>query len=197
MADQYVPVPGGPNNNNYANVELIVDIAKRIPVQVSWPGAPVRPGVTAELWSLVVPHFGRGGGAGSCANLKARAAATQPRALGGRWEAVCQGRSSFMPLCLQAVWAGWGHASENPKLPELLCKHEIAFLGTVCLHQIRGHWGMMADSSGLHSPPRAALESGGPTSHVHCQRQASPGVGGHLGQWSARGKKMELLPWIP
>ncbi|XP_053444554.1 acetyl-CoA carboxylase 2 isoform X1 [Nycticebus coucang] len=61
MADQYVPVPGGPNNNNYANVELIVDIAKRIPVQ--------------------------------------------------------------------AVWAGWGHASENPKLPELLCKHGIAFLG--------------------------------------------------------------------
>lgn len=34
MADQYVPVPGGPNNNNYANVELIIDIAKRIPVQV-------------------------------------------------------------------------------------------------------------------------------------------------------------------
>ncbi|XP_019657379.1 acetyl-CoA carboxylase 2 isoform X2 [Ailuropoda melanoleuca] len=61
MADQYVPVPGGPNNNNYANVELVVDIAKRIPVQ--------------------------------------------------------------------AVWAGWGHASENPKLPELLRKHEIAFLG--------------------------------------------------------------------
>ncbi|XP_008568005.1 PREDICTED: acetyl-CoA carboxylase 2 [Galeopterus variegatus] len=61
MADQYVPVPGGPNNNNYANVELIVDIAKRTPVQ--------------------------------------------------------------------AVWAGWGHASENPKLPELLCKHGIAFLG--------------------------------------------------------------------
>ncbi|XP_077016210.1 acetyl-CoA carboxylase 2 isoform X2 [Tamandua tetradactyla] len=61
MADQYVPVPGGPNNNNYANVELIVDIAKRIPVQ--------------------------------------------------------------------AVWAGWGHASENPKLPELLHKHGIAFLG--------------------------------------------------------------------
>ena len=34
MADQYVPVPGGTNNNNYANVELILDIAKRIPVQV-------------------------------------------------------------------------------------------------------------------------------------------------------------------
>uniref|UniRef100_A0A7N9AQT6 acetyl-CoA carboxylase n=1 Tax=Mastacembelus armatus TaxID=205130 RepID=A0A7N9AQT6_9TELE len=61
MADHYVPVPGGPNNNNYANVELIVDIAKRIPVQ--------------------------------------------------------------------AVWAGWGHASENPKLPELLNKVGISFLG--------------------------------------------------------------------
>uniref|UniRef100_A0A3Q2WTH3 Acetyl-CoA carboxylase beta n=1 Tax=Haplochromis burtoni TaxID=8153 RepID=A0A3Q2WTH3_HAPBU len=34
MADHYVPVPGGTNNNNYANVELIVDIAKRIQVEV-------------------------------------------------------------------------------------------------------------------------------------------------------------------
>lgn len=35
IADHYVPVPGGTNNNNYANVELILDIAKRIPVQVT------------------------------------------------------------------------------------------------------------------------------------------------------------------
>lgn len=61
MADHYVPVPGGTNNNNYANVELILDIAKRMQVQ--------------------------------------------------------------------AVWAGWGHASENPKLPELLGKNNIAFIG--------------------------------------------------------------------
>lgn len=61
MADQYVPVPGGTNNNNYANVELIVDTAVRMQVQ--------------------------------------------------------------------AVWAGWGHASENPKLPELLHKHDISFIG--------------------------------------------------------------------
>ncbi|XP_074110362.1 acetyl-CoA carboxylase isoform X2 [Cotesia typhae] len=61
MADQYVPVPGGTNNNNYANVELIVDIAIRTQVQ--------------------------------------------------------------------AVWAGWGHASENPKLPELLHKKDISFIG--------------------------------------------------------------------
>src|SRR5688572_14264280 len=61
MADHYVPVPGGTNNNNYANVERIVDIAKRMGVQ--------------------------------------------------------------------AVWAGWGHASEHPKLPELLSKAGIAFMG--------------------------------------------------------------------
>ncbi|XP_053202232.1 acetyl-CoA carboxylase-like isoform X2 [Panonychus citri] len=61
MADHYVPVPGGPNNNNYANVDLIVDIAKRTKAQ--------------------------------------------------------------------GVWAGWGHASENPKLPELLTKAGIAFMG--------------------------------------------------------------------
>nr|CAG8435070.1 14004_t:CDS:2 [Entrophospora candida] len=29
MADQYIEVPGGSNNNNYANVSLIVDIAER------------------------------------------------------------------------------------------------------------------------------------------------------------------------
>ncbi|XP_063700172.1 acetyl-CoA carboxylase isoform X3 [Culicoides brevitarsis] len=61
MADHYVPVPGGSNNNNYANVELIIDIALRTQVQ--------------------------------------------------------------------AVWAGWGHASENPKLPELLHKQNLVFLG--------------------------------------------------------------------
>ncbi|XP_033643702.1 acetyl-CoA carboxylase-like isoform X2 [Asterias rubens] len=60
-ADHYVPVPGGSNNNNYANVELILDIAKREQVD--------------------------------------------------------------------AVWAGWGHASEYPKLPEMLHKTNIAFIG--------------------------------------------------------------------
>lgn len=54
-------VPGGPNFNNYANVELIVDVALRRQVH--------------------------------------------------------------------AVWAGWGHASENPALPELLKANGIIFLG--------------------------------------------------------------------
>lgn len=63
MADHYVEVPGGTNNHNYANVELIVDIAERMDVH--------------------------------------------------------------------AVWAGWGHASENPKLPESLAASpkKIVFIG--------------------------------------------------------------------
>ncbi len=36
MADQCIHVPGGSNNNNYANCDLILDIAKRVPVQVDY-----------------------------------------------------------------------------------------------------------------------------------------------------------------
>ncbi|PRT52762.1 Acetyl-CoA carboxylase [Wickerhamiella sorbophila] len=63
MADQVVQVPGGTNNNNYANVELIVEVAEESNVQ--------------------------------------------------------------------AVWAGWGHASENPLLPESLARSpkKIVFIG--------------------------------------------------------------------
>ncbi|RCK66171.1 Acetyl-CoA carboxylase [Candida viswanathii] len=63
MADQFVEVPGGTNNNNYANVDLIVEIAERTDVH--------------------------------------------------------------------AVWAGWGHASENPLLPEKLAASpkKIVFIG--------------------------------------------------------------------
>jgi len=62
MADRYIEVPGGTNNNNYANVDLIVDVAERAGVH--------------------------------------------------------------------AVWAGWGHASENPRLPESLAasKHKVVFI---------------------------------------------------------------------
>ncbi|CAG8472312.1 12933_t:CDS:2 [Cetraspora pellucida] len=38
MADQYIEVPSGPNNNNFANVELIVDIAERTGVHAVWVG---------------------------------------------------------------------------------------------------------------------------------------------------------------
>lgn len=34
LADGYVEVPGGPNSFNYANVELIVSIARQLDVQV-------------------------------------------------------------------------------------------------------------------------------------------------------------------
>lgn len=61
MADETVEVPGGRNSNNYANVPLIIDTAKRT----------------------------------GC----------------------------------DSVWAGWGHASENPALPDGLKEAGIMFLG--------------------------------------------------------------------
>lgn len=38
MADQFVEVPGGTNNNNYANVDLIVEVAERTNVHAVWAG---------------------------------------------------------------------------------------------------------------------------------------------------------------
>ncbi|KAK6940126.1 Carbamoyl-phosphate synthetase large subunit-like, ATP-binding domain [Dillenia turbinata] len=61
IADQFVEVPGGTNNNNYANVQLIVEMAEITRVD--------------------------------------------------------------------AVWPGWGHASENPELPDALNARGIVFLG--------------------------------------------------------------------
>ena len=65
MADECIEVPGGANNNNYANVQLIVRLAQQ-------SGA-------------------------------------------------------------DAVWPGWGHASENPVLPDTLAKMNIAFIGPEAL----------------------------------------------------------------
>ncbi|KAF5178012.1 Acetyl-coa carboxylase [Thalictrum thalictroides] len=61
IADQFVEVPGGTNNNNYANVQLIVEMAE-------------------------ITH-------------------------------------------VDAVWPGWGHASEIPELPDALIARGIEFLG--------------------------------------------------------------------
>eukprot|EP00612_Vaucheria_litorea_P002853 CAMPEP_0171460884 /NCGR_PEP_ID=MMETSP0945-20130129/5573_1 /TAXON_ID=109269 /ORGANISM="Vaucheria litorea, Strain CCMP2940" /LENGTH=2045 /DNA_ID=CAMNT_0011987159 /DNA_START=270 /DNA_END=6407 /DNA_ORIENTATION=+ len=61
LADGIVEVPGGSNRNNYANVDLIVELAKK------------------------------------------------------------QG--------VDAVWPGWGHASENPALPKKLSQNGIQFIG--------------------------------------------------------------------
>ena len=61
LADRVVEVPSGSNKNNYANVELIIDIAVKESVD--------------------------------------------------------------------AVWPGWGHASENPELPDGLAARGIVFIG--------------------------------------------------------------------
>ena len=89
-------------------------------------------------------------------------------------------------LCLQAVWAGWGHASENPKLPELLCKHEIAFLGRVRLRQIRGNRGIRGMVCWVRFSFQCSPARWGslyiPTSPFHCHEEAGPAGGGEVGQ---------------
>jgi acetyl-CoA carboxylase/biotin carboxylase 1 len=43
QTDRDMQVPGGTNNNNYANVELIVDVAERMNVHAVWAGWYVNP----------------------------------------------------------------------------------------------------------------------------------------------------------
>merc|ERR1719424_142604 len=38
LADRVIEVPNGSNKNNYANVELIIDVAEREAVDAVWPG---------------------------------------------------------------------------------------------------------------------------------------------------------------
>ena len=46
LADSIIPVPGGSNNHNYANVDLILDVAKRSNVQVRLAPPPPPQGST-------------------------------------------------------------------------------------------------------------------------------------------------------
>ncbi|KAJ3169538.1 acetyl-coenzyme-A carboxylase [Geranomyces variabilis] len=58
MADQYVEVPGGTANHNYANVDLIVDIAERTGVHAVWVGwgfASENPVLADKLAALSPP----------------------------------------------------------------------------------------------------------------------------------------------
>ncbi|KND02645.1 uncharacterized protein SPPG_01732 [Spizellomyces punctatus DAOM BR117] len=58
MADQYVEVPGGTSNHNYANVDLIVDIAERTGVDAVWVGwgfASENPVLAEKLSALSRP----------------------------------------------------------------------------------------------------------------------------------------------
>ena len=51
MADKYVEVPGGSNNNNYANVPLIVDVAERMgrACCLGWMGSCFRKSTAARV----------------------------------------------------------------------------------------------------------------------------------------------------
>ena len=52
MADQVVEIPGGASHNNYANIELITDLAERVnadAVYVGWGFASVIPPKTRKI----------------------------------------------------------------------------------------------------------------------------------------------------
>ena len=51
-------VPGGRNNNNYANVRLIVQVAERAQVDAVWPGWCA----SATMHGATAPDKPRGGG---------------------------------------------------------------------------------------------------------------------------------------
>lgn len=55
LADQVVDVPGGSNNNNYANVNLICEIAERLKVDAvmpMWGHASENPSLPTNLKAL-------------------------------------------------------------------------------------------------------------------------------------------------
>lgn len=55
MAEQVVDVPGGSNNNNYANINLICEIAERLKVDAvmpMWGHASENPALPTTLKSL-------------------------------------------------------------------------------------------------------------------------------------------------
>ena len=61
LADQIVEVPGGSNNNNYANVRLIVETAQRAHVDAVWPGwghASEYPDLPASLKAAGITFLG-------------------------------------------------------------------------------------------------------------------------------------------
>ena len=61
FADDYVEVPGGSNKNNYANVPLITEIAKREGVDAVWPGwghASENPKLPTSLKAIGVQFIG-------------------------------------------------------------------------------------------------------------------------------------------
>lgn len=61
MADEFVEVAGGSNNNNYANVRLIVETAENCAVDAVWAGwghASENPLLPTSLAQVVLPKHG-------------------------------------------------------------------------------------------------------------------------------------------
>ena len=116
-------VPGGANNNNYGNVQLIVQVADRANVDAVWPGWWVLNQLSANVaerlqrqWALCIL-------AGSLQGW--RSGALQ----GVRWVSLIAAAASKI-LRFHCLYPR-GHASEKPELPTALAETPsgIRFLG--------------------------------------------------------------------
>lgn len=101
------------------------------------------------------------------------------------------------------MWAGWGHASENPKLPELLHKNGIAFMGMKSLiapsvpvfsfQMIYMH--LFVTDYFPRTPQSGHVGSGGQNRLLHCgsdRRHSNPAVERHRLDRSA----LLLKSWV-
>ena len=88
LADSFVEVPGGKNSNNYANVDVIVKIAKEQGVDAVWPGwghASENPILPNTLKDLGIQFIGPTGpvmsvlGDKIAANILAQTAKVSPK----------------------------------------------------------------------------------------------------------------------
>ncbi|KAJ3105264.1 acetyl-coenzyme-A carboxylase [Phlyctochytrium planicorne] len=94
MADEYVEVPGGTSNNNYSNVDLIVDVAQRTNVHAVWVGwgfASENPILADKLTALEIVFIGPPSSA--------------MRALGDKIASTIVAQSANVPC---APWSGTG-----------------------------------------------------------------------------------------
>ena len=122
-ADEFVEVPGGSNANNYANVQLIVDLC--LSQNVRRPPARLPARARRRLRHASAPlHWAK-------SDVPLPCSASQ----------------------VDAVMVGWGHASENPKLGDMLKVRHCTSRHCTSRHRASRH---RATASPRHAP-RAPL----------------------------------------
>ena len=117
-ADEFIEVPGGSNANNYANVQLIVDLCLSENVRPTSRPPTLAPATHAL--ALAPPSS-----LAACVGRLHASALRAPRAHASRPRLSCLSSPAHasptgMLAQVDAVMVGWGHASENPKLGDML-----------------------------------------------------------------------------